>query len=503
MLENIPKNILEYLINELPPYTGLLIIKTDSEGNVIKHHGPHGEYLQYAPETDKPLHEYVPALYSMIPPLVTPMVLNNIKCHGEKYSDIHIVDGDEDEYFIFFVDQNHMVKGLTEALQKINEDRLHFERSKSNTYTQPEIYKVFDDLILEPIDDSSAHVVPPLPRWYKEFFPGRISDPKINFIDTFPFLEVFLIEAEDFWNSDSDGKFKSGIWTESNNGREIFLNAFAIRSDGKKYIIIRKNEEAVDSEQLGFQMAREQKLAYEKLEKAERKLKTLLEYKDKFVSIVSHDLRSPVSAVLGITDMLIRDETELSKLSDFYRDLILNIRDEMLRLLDYNDKLYHWSNLELGNFETVKKETSLLSLIETAERTSKAKFNEKNINFSSNLKEDIYILVDQTLFSQVFNNLISNAVKFTPEKGNISIDVFDRKDDLQIKVTDNGVGMESEKAKDIFSGFARNTTLGTKGEKGTGLGLGIVKKIADAHEFMLDVESDPGNGTSFIITIPK
>jgi len=225
-----------------------------------------------------------------------------------------------------------------------------------------------------------------------------------------------------------------------------------------------------------------------------------LEYKDKFVSIVSHDLRSPVAAVLGIAEMLVNDKEELSKLDDFYVEMIGSIKDEMVRLLDYNDKLYHWSNLELGNFEIVRKKESLKDIIKIAHRTANQKLASKNISFSTNLKNDINIDVDIALFLQVLNNLLSNAIKFTPENGNIAIDVVQNKG-LQIAIVDSGVGMPKKVCDNIFSGFARNSSMGTQGEKGTGLGLGIVKKIIDAHGFTIKVESELGKGSRFIIGI--
>ena len=505
MLNNLPKEVLIYLINELPPFTGVLIVQTDSEGKIINYHGPHKEYLREMPETGKLIHEYVPALFSMIPPLISPMVLNTIKCDSSIYADIHIVEGDDLGYFIFFVDQNHIVEGIKDVLQKMNEDKLSLEsKSITSTSSLPNPTKVFGDIIIEPVNNQTAFIRSDIPGWFEKLSPGLSIDTSFEFTELFPFLEVFMIEAEEFWNQKKDGKFRSGIWTESlPDGTEMALNAYAIMYSESKYILIAPLEENMDNEQLGYQMAREQKLAYEKLEKTEKKLKTLLDYKDKFVSIVSHDLRSPVAAVLGIAELLTNDETELNKLSDFYKSLIYNIKEEMLRMLDYNDKLYHWSNLELGNFEVLKEKESLRKIIETAERTSSSKFTAKNIRFATNLEKDFQIEVDNTLFLQVLNNLVSNAVKFTPEDGTISINVKRLENSTEVIVKDSGVGMPKNVSENIFSGFARNSTLGTKGEKGTGLGLGIVKKIIDAHGFDIRVESEVGHGSSFIISIPN
>lgn len=501
MLDSLPHDIIKYMVDELPPFTGILIIKTNEDGNVIDMYGPYKEYLRDKPEIDKPVHEYVPALYSMIPPLVSPMVLNKIKSNNSVYADIHLVEGEQNEYWIFFVDQNREAKSIRQIIQKINEDR--FCKESGKTKVQSETFNplnVFDYLSLKVEDNNNTIINSNIPQWFSLLAPKYSENDSIVITEVFPYFEVFLIEADEFWKKKENGKVKSGIWTETlSNGQDIALSAYAIYYDNHKYIFIRPEEE-IDKEQISLQLARDQKLAYEKLEKTEQKLKTLLEYKDKFVSIVSHDLRSPVAAVLGIADMLVNDKEELSKLDEFYIEMIHSIKEEMLRLLDYNDKLYHWSNLELGNFEVVKEKVSLEKIIKTAQRTAEKKLKSKNISFSTNLKKDIEIEVDMTLFLQVLNNLLANAIKFTPENGSISINVTEGTD-LQIAIVDSGVGMPKKVSENIFSGFARNSSLGTDGEKGTGLGLGIVKKIIDAHGFTIKVKSEEGMGSEFIISI--
>ena len=502
MLSSLPRNIIEYLINELPPFTGVLIIKTDDKGKIIGFHGPHKEYLRTKPEIGKPVHEYVPSLYAMIPPHISPMILNKILSNSAVYADIHLVEANQNEYWIFLVDQNREAESIRGIIQKINEDKLRKESEKtivSSSDCNP--YAVLDYLCLKIEEDKSVIINSNIPWWFKMLAPEYSENDKINIFEVFPYFEVFKIEADEFWANKENGKIKSGIWIETlNEGQEIALSAYAIYYNNKKYVFVRLEEE-IDREPVALQLAREQKLAYEKLEKAERKLKTLLEYKDKFVSIVSHDLRSPVAAVLGIADMLVNDKKELSKLDEFYIEMIHSIKEEMLRLLDYNDKLYHWSNLELGNFKVVKEKVSLKKIISTAHRTAEKKLKSKSISFSTNLKKDIEIDVDMTLFLQVINNLLANAIKFTPENGSISVNVTDGKN-LQIAVIDSGVGMSKRVSESILSGFTRHSSMGTDGEKGTGLGLGIVKKILDAHGFTINVKSEEGMGSEFIINIP-
>lgn len=500
MLDNLPKNIVKYLVDELPPYTGILILKIDANSIIIDFHGAYKEYLTEKPEIGKPVYEYILALHSMIPPLISPMVLNKIQIRDSIYCDVHIIEENENEYWLLLIDQSREAESIREILQKINETKYYkesgIEHPNESTFNP---FEVFNYLNLRIIRDDEAEINGNTPTWFKLIKPDLSENKSISFTKVFPYLEVFMFEVNEFWAKKENGKLKSGIWSETlENGKEILLTAYAIYYNSEKFILIKPLEEEIDNEQMALQMAREQKLAYEKLEKAEQKLKTLLEYKDKFVSIISHDLRSPVAAVLGIAEMLVNDKEELSKLDDFYKEMILSIKEEMIRLLDYNDKLYHWSNLELGNFEVVKTKSSLDKIIKTAHRTAEKKLESKNITFSTNLKSDIDVDVDMTLFLQVLNNLMANAIKFTPENGEISININTNKK-LQLSVVDSGVGMPKEVCENIFTGFARNSTIGTEGEKGTGLGLGIVKKIIDAHGFTIHVESEEGKGSEFII----
>jgi len=502
MLKNLPKEIVKYLVEELPPFTGLLLVKTDENGIVKGYYGQFLDYFTEEPMPGKNIHDYSPALFSMIPPLVSPMVLNNIKSTTQNYADIHIIESSVNDYWVIFMDQTNEVEKIRDILQQINSKKLKLESGKINH--KKNLFNVFGYLQLKVLGEKIGMIEGPIPLWFKSLNPAYKDGDNIIYTEIFPYLEVFEYEVSEFWELKNNGKLKSGIWTETtSDGRDITLNAIAIYYDDEKYLLIQEVAKGQDGTQMALQMARDQKLAYEKLEKAERKLKTLLEYKDKFVSIVSHDLRSPVAAVLGIAELLLNDKEEIDKLSDFNKDMLLSIKEEMLRLLDYNDKLYHWSNLELGNFEIVKSKTNLLKIIEAAGRTANQKMKAKNISFSTNLKKNININIDTTLFLQVVNNLMANAIKFTPENGHISIDVAHKKNKLEIAVVDSGVGMTEEISKNIFKGFARNSTMGTGGEKGTGLGLGIVKKIIDAHGFEIRVDSEPGKGSSFIIVIER
>lgn len=504
MLNILPEPILKYLIDKLPPFTGILMIKTSDEGIISGWYGNPTDYLDELPVEGADISDLIPALFGMIPPLVVPTVLTRIQTREECIADIHIAQDEvTGEFWIFFVDQTREVENIRQLLQRLNES--HLNSGKVYTGNPFGALHLLDYITFEKHREGNFSLVGDVPQWFIELTSLALrAGEKIDLADIFPFIDVFVIEADDFWNENHQGNLKSGIWTENSpNGKAYYLNAYAINQNNDNYLIIRPLYQEFDDEQDLIQRAREQSLAFEKLAKAERKLKELLDYKDKFVSIVSHDLRSPVASVLSIAQVLNSDESFLSHLSDFNREMINNIQEEMVRLLDYNDKLYHWSNLELGNFEVIKSKVSLLELVAGAERTATPKLIDKGLKFITNVPAKLMVEVDKTLFSQVLNNLIGNAVKFTPEGGHIEVSAKDNGKTIRLVVKDSGVGMPEEVAQNLFEGFVRNSTQGTHGEKGTGLGMGIVKKIIDSHHIPIVVKSVMGEGTSFVMEIPK
>jgi signal transduction histidine kinase len=343
------------------------------------------------------------------------------------------------------------------------------------------------------------------PVWFGEIKSNiRNKGKNVDLTELFPYMEVFQIEAAEIWASRFDGKIVSGLWEEEKvSGGTLYLQALALRHDKRNYLLVKPLHQQSDLNDGFIQTAREQHLTLNQLANTEKKLKELLNFKDQFVSIISHDLRSPIGAVIGLTDLLLTDENLLEKLDQSQSELLSDIKNEMLRLLDYNDKLYQWSNLELGNFKVSRKTIHPKHLARYVEKMQSGRMKEKNIRFISHIATGFTFEADETLLGQALNNLVGNSVKFTPEGGSIQLNFVENLGSKSIVVGDSGQGMDQETCERLFSGFTRKTTMGTYGEKGTGLGLGIVKKIIDAHGFTIHVESVPGTGTTFTIGLSE
>ncbi len=510
MINKFPKDVIQYMVDNIPPFSGILIINTDTAGFINKWYGSYEKYISIIPKTNDNILEIFPFLEGMIPLPTDTLQLPNIQLSDKNYADIHILSKKNGDHWLFFMNRSNDVESIRELIQKMNEIKLKEEKEEKNSdkycFDNPfGLTYLFDIQIFIKKHNNFFIPLGKTTSWIEEIAPQikKSVTHGYNITDLFPFLEVFFDEANSHWKSGSETMLHSGTWIEQTiTGKELFLKATALCQNNKEYLLIRLLNDDMTEEQGVIQKAREQQLLYEKLAKTKSRLKQLLDYKERFVSIISHDLRSPVASVLGITEMLTNDEELLDKVDNFSREMLLGIHEEMLRLLDYNDKLYHWSNLELGNFEIVLEPINLHNLIDKALKTGERKMEAKQIKFENKIDDNIVVKVDITLFLQALNNLLSNSIKFTPKHGKIIFDAIVVHKKILLSLTDNGLGMPQKVCETLFDDNLRATTLGTYGEKGSGLGIGIVKKIVDAHNFTITVNSEEGKGTTFTISLP-
>jgi two-component system, sensor histidine kinase and response regulator len=255
---------------------------------------------------------------------------------------------------------------------------------------------------------------------------------------------------------------------------------------------------------LELKLSRDTIIKYnQELTKAKEDLAVLNANKDKFFSIISHDLRGPFSGFLGLSELL-SDEFE-----NLERDEISKIGDSMnkaaKRLFSLIENLLEWSRSQMGKIENnpinMDLKQSCNRIFSIFSNTAEA----KKIKLINKVPEDIIIFADNMLLNTILRNLISNAIKFTHENGEIKVDSIDSQDSnfYEVSVSDNGVGMNKEAMDKIFRIDAKHSTVGTAKEQGTGLGLLLCKEFVEKGGGKLWVESTVGIGTKFSFTIQK
>ncbi len=243
------------------------------------------------------------------------------------------------------------------------------------------------------------------------------------------------------------------------------------------------------------------KKAEEKLIQSAENLKQLNETKDRFISIISHDLRTPFSSILGFTDILL-SEPEMA--ADKRNEYISFIQESSKNMLSLVNALLDWTRLQTGRINFEPQRINARYAIEKAIQMLSGAALQKNIELISDVDYDVYIHADENLLLQAFNNLISNAIKFTNQNGKIVVAAEPNIDEREIKfsVSDNGVGIKEEHLSKLFRIDTKFTLNGTAGEKGSGLGLSLVSDIVAKHGGKIWVESKYGEGSRFYFTIP-
>ncbi len=230
-------------------------------------------------------------------------------------------------------------------------------------------------------------------------------------------------------------------------------------------------------------------------------LKRLSTLKDDFLSITSHDLRSPITGIMGLTEIVMSDET----IGAQNRECLQNVLDSGDFLLNLINDLLDLGQVQSEHYELEEQPISIQDVIEVAVNTVSHMASPKGIQFvtENTSKKQPVIFGDKNALVRIFNNLLSNAIKFTPEGGEVR-QVLKESDDnqLSISIIDNGIGIPEDKIPFLFDKFSKASRPGTSGEKSTGLGLSITKQLIERHKGAVSVSSEVGKGTCFQLLFP-
>lgn len=249
----------------------------------------------------------------------------------------------------------------------------------------------------------------------------------------------------------------------------------------------------------------QRKNAEQEIVKQNDKLKELVATKDKFFSIIAHDLRSPIGAMVGFSKLLVEgfDNFNIERQKEYITILHDGV-DKTYKLLE---NLLLWSRSQQGTMRfNVENENLFLMYNETVDVLSQ--FAEsKEIILKNKIPRDLFVEVDKDMLLTVLRNLISNAIKFTQKGGQVSINTRaiknEENDDwIEVCVKDNGIGLSSEMKWKLFDITKSVTSKGTENESGTGLGLILCKEFIEKHGGEIWVESEIGKGSTFIFTLP-
>ena len=240
--------------------------------------------------------------------------------------------------------------------------------------------------------------------------------------------------------------------------------------------------------------------ANNKLSSSEQNLKELNATKDKFFSIIAHDLKNPFQALLGFSETLYNRHSELNKVEiKEYSKIIYESSQNLFNLLG---NLLQWSKSQLGNIKYSPEKLFLSEILDETISLLLISAEKKNIKIFSTVPDDLIVFADKHIVSTVLRNLINNAIKFTHPNGEIKISCMLKNNEAIITVSDNGKGIEPENISKLFKIDFSYSTKGTANEQGTGLGLILCKELIQQNNGEIWCESTLNQGSKFSFTIP-
>lgn len=241
--------------------------------------------------------------------------------------------------------------------------------------------------------------------------------------------------------------------------------------------------------------------ANKRLYESEMELKKLNAAKDKLFSIIAHDLRSPFTSLIGLSDFLLEDIEDFSK--DEIKTFVTKINDSARNVFKLLENLLQWSKLQTGGLEFSPVRFDMYTIVLEAINLLGNNAVQKSIKLINEMDKEAHVVADYNMVSSVVQNLISNAIKFSNADGYVKISGEYDDDYIYTKVEDSGIGMNNKDLLKLFRIDTHHTTLGTANEKGSGLGLVLCKELIEQNGGVISVNSEFGKGTTFIFSLPK
>ncbi|MCX6252541.1 MAG: hybrid sensor histidine kinase/response regulator [Bacteroidetes bacterium] len=244
----------------------------------------------------------------------------------------------------------------------------------------------------------------------------------------------------------------------------------------------------------------ERKTAEQTLQISQKELKSANASKDKFFSIIAHDLKNPFNAIIGLATLLTEDYDSFSE--EEHKEFLMNIKSSAENTFRLLQNLLDWSQTQTGKILFEPTQFFLNTITSEIYDLVKPSADNKNIRMEMNIPSSLQVFADKNMINTVIRNLLLNAIKFTRKGGFVKILAIKSGDEVEIGVVDNGVGISPEKLAKLFLIDANIASNGTAGEEGTGLGLILCKEFIEKNEGKIRVESQECVGTNFTFTLP-
>lgn len=222
--------------------------------------------------------------------------------------------------------------------------------------------------------------------------------------------------------------------------------------------------------------------------------------KDTFFSVIAHDLRNPFNVILGLADLL---NTQYDSFDEDERKKVINEINNASKLTyELLENLLNWARSQTGKIKIIKENLNLKMLADRSIESYALNAEQKNITIHNNIQDKTNIYADHYTLTVIINNILNNAIKFTNKDGNIFFSAISENGNVELTIKDTGIGMSKEIIKSLSANTYISSNIGTNKEKGTGLGLTLIKEFTEKNDGKISIISNPGEGTEFKISFP-
>jgi two-component system sensor histidine kinase/response regulator len=261
------------------------------------------------------------------------------------------------------------------------------------------------------------------------------------------------------------------------------------------------NERIILNKEIAFINKNLEKMVDDRTEELQGKnaeLESSLKFKNQILSIIAHDLKNPISSLAQFSDLLLSD-IKVEKNDE----ILQSLQQSSYAAVNLIDNLLYWGRNQSKQISYLPEKTDLAGVVRDVLSLFKHMIHQKEIQIVNEIPDKTYALGDKALSNIVIRNILSNAIKFTPRKGSITIHSELSEGQVKLFFKDSGVGIPKERLALFIKEGHLSTTAGTEAEKGTGLGLQLVRDLIKINRGELHIESESGNGTTIWFTLPE
>lgn len=294
-----------------------------------------------------------------------------------------------------------------------------------------------------------------------------------------------IIQKKNYGGAQYRHRHKNGGW--------IYLEAYGTNQLDNPHI---------NSIVLNVRDITERKKTEQKLKESELHLSELNATKDRFFSIIAHDLRTPFSNIVGLSEILTEQIQIEERNFEELELLTAQIHESSKRAMGLINDLLEWARVQTGQIRFNPEKLSLYKIISNNVDLFKDFARQKSVTVDADITADKMVYADKKMLSTILRNLISNSIKFNFPGGKTKISTKEKEGEIIISVEDNGIGIDNKTLEKLFQPGETPSAKGTQNEKGTGLGLLLCKDFVDMHEGKIWVESQPDKGSKFSFTLP-